>query len=272
MIRPEFVILDDPSTRRSAMSPTQCQARLELINADVLAMAGPDSKIAAGACPHSDQGWRPGRRFADSDARRAGMASGASCSTRFQRTKSDGPNMPGSALRIRRGGNGSVATAYYLKNREPMDLGASAPWPARFLPDEVSAIESAMNLKIDDEVSFMSEYQGEPMCPDMSDSPRATPELIASRVNGIPRGVLPAAAEYLTGMIDVHDSPLYWCVVGGPLVTTAGFVIIRRGHSRISPTFPQEGSEHAGDEICWHGPGGIDSARSSRPGSGALHS
>ena len=60
----------------------------------------------------------------------------------------------------------------------------------------------------------MSEYQGEPMRPDMSDSPRATPELIASRVNGIPRGVLPAAAEYLTGMIDVHDSALYWCVVG----------------------------------------------------------
>ena len=129
VIRPEFVILDDPSTRRSAMSPTQCQARLELINADVLAMAGPDSKIAAVACPHSDQGWRPGRRFARFRTLAApGMASGASCSTRFQRTKSDGPNMPGSAQRIfGGGGNGSVATAYYLKKQGADGPGSECP-------------------------------------------------------------------------------------------------------------------------------------------------
>ena len=71
-----------------------------------------------------------------------------------------------------------------------MDQGAAASWPARYLEDEISAVQSAMNLKIDDESSFMSEYQGTPLRPDMSDSPKATPEFIASKLNGVRRGEL----------------------------------------------------------------------------------
>ena len=50
ILRPEFVILDDPQTRADSQSLTQCNERLALINADVLGMAGPTSKIAAVAC------------------------------------------------------------------------------------------------------------------------------------------------------------------------------------------------------------------------------
>lgn len=215
VIRPEFVILDDPSTRRSAMSPTQCQARLELINSDVLAMAGPDSKIAAVACLTPIRAGDLADVLLDRD--RSPRWHGERCKLLDSLPTDEKRWAEYARLRaedLRRGGNGSVATAYYLKNQEPMDLGASAPWPARFLPDEVSAIQSAMNLKLDYEVSFMSEYQGEPMRPDLSDSVKATPELIASKTNGIPCGVLPVGAEFVTGMIDVHDAACYWCVCG----------------------------------------------------------
>src|SRR5690606_10534550 len=47
IIRPEFVILDDPQTRESAHSLSQNQRRKAIIKGDVLGMAGPGRKIAA---------------------------------------------------------------------------------------------------------------------------------------------------------------------------------------------------------------------------------
>ncbi|MCL2641832.1 MAG: hypothetical protein FWD53_13360, partial [Phycisphaerales bacterium] len=47
IIRPSLVLLDDPQTRQSAASPTQTKRRMELLNGDVLGMAGPGEQIAA---------------------------------------------------------------------------------------------------------------------------------------------------------------------------------------------------------------------------------
>ncbi|HRX83844.1 MAG TPA: hypothetical protein P5572_02360, partial [Phycisphaerae bacterium] len=47
IIRPSLVLLDDPQTRQSAASPTQTRRRMELLNGDVLGMAGPGELIAA---------------------------------------------------------------------------------------------------------------------------------------------------------------------------------------------------------------------------------
>ena len=47
IIRPELVILDDPQTRESANSPSQCAERVAIVTGDVLGMAGPGRKIAA---------------------------------------------------------------------------------------------------------------------------------------------------------------------------------------------------------------------------------
>src|SRR3990167_5558230 len=47
VLRPDFVILDDPQDRASAESPTQCDMRERIITGDVLGLAGPRRKIAA---------------------------------------------------------------------------------------------------------------------------------------------------------------------------------------------------------------------------------
>ena len=46
-MRPDFVLLDDPQTRESAESPSQCAMRERIITGDVLGLAGPRKKIAA---------------------------------------------------------------------------------------------------------------------------------------------------------------------------------------------------------------------------------
>ena len=47
VLRPDFVILDDPQDRSSAESPSQCAMRERIITGDVLGLAGPDKRIAA---------------------------------------------------------------------------------------------------------------------------------------------------------------------------------------------------------------------------------
>ena len=50
VIRPPVVILDDPQSRESAESKLQTQARLSIVQGDVLGMAGPGETISA-VCP-----------------------------------------------------------------------------------------------------------------------------------------------------------------------------------------------------------------------------
>ena len=46
-IRPDFVLLDDPQTRESAMSQAQTDERERIVNGDVMGLAGHDKRIAA---------------------------------------------------------------------------------------------------------------------------------------------------------------------------------------------------------------------------------
>lgn len=44
-----------------------------------------------------------------------------------------------------------------------MDEGAVVAWLERFNHDELSAIQHAMNLKLQDEAAFFAEYQNQPL-------------------------------------------------------------------------------------------------------------
>jgi DNA-binding transcriptional MerR regulator len=57
----------------------------------------------------------------------------------------------------------AAATEFYRLNREAMDEGAVVAWTVRFNHDELSAIQHAMNLKLQDEAAFQAEYQNEPL-------------------------------------------------------------------------------------------------------------
>jgi len=46
LIRPDFVILDDPQTKGSAKSAEETKTRLEMIDQDVLGLAGPDGTLS----------------------------------------------------------------------------------------------------------------------------------------------------------------------------------------------------------------------------------
>ena len=215
IVRPEFALIDDCQTRESSESPSQSAERARIINADVLGLCGPDREIAAVACltvirvgDTSDMlldrsvspRWR-GEKFRMLES----MPTDVEAWERYAKVRRES---------LQRGGDGSEATELYRLNRDRMDAGAVASWPARFNENEISAIQAGMNIMIDDPESFASEYQGEPMRQDLGESsPVLAADQIAAKVNGVPRGTVPIGAEHLTCFCDVHDNLLYWVVV-----------------------------------------------------------
>lgn len=214
MARPSLVLLDDPQTKASARSRTQTDERLELLSGDVLGMAGPDKNIA-GMMPctvihpddMADQILNP-ELHPDWHGERTKMVyhwpANEKLWEEYARLRANG---------LRGGDGGDRATQFYIKNRRAMDAGSEVAWAERFPPDAVSAIQHAMNLRLRDEPAFFAEYQNEPIDPNSSVE-ILSPAAIADKVNGYERLKVPSDCQIITMYQDVHDSLIWFAVVG----------------------------------------------------------
>jgi len=99
---------------------------------------------------------------------------------------------------------------YYSQHRALADEGCKVAWEYRHEPDQVSAIQYAMDLWAKDEDAFLSEYQNTPRRQELEDVYEIKTAAIGQRINNIPRGVVPDWAEYLTGFIDVQQDALFF--------------------------------------------------------------
>ncbi|MFW6061191.1 MAG: terminase gpA endonuclease subunit [Planctomycetota bacterium] len=212
-LRPQLVLLDDPQTRQSARSPAQTRYRLQLLNGDVLGMAGPGESIAAVLTCTKIYDGDLADQILDVQAHPEWQGE---CTKLIYRFPSD-EKLWDRYARIRaeglRAGKGlAPATEFYLAHREAMDAGAVVAWPDRYdAKTEASALQHAMNLRLRDAEAFLAEYQNEPAA-EQFDEDRLGPDDVASKTNGRPAGEVPAAATTITAFIDVHDNLLFYCV------------------------------------------------------------
>jgi len=214
-IRPSLVIIDDPQTDQSARSPSQCAQRESVISGAVLNLAGPGRKIAGLMTLTVVVPGDMADRILDRDrhpqwqGERTRMVYAFPANERlwaeYARIRADS---------LRNDGDGHEATAFYIAHREEMDRGAVVAWPARHNPDEVSAVQHAMNLKLQDEAAFFAEYQNEPIPESQGDGGMLAAEQIAAKVSGLRRGEVPVGANHLTAFVDVQGAVLYWMVCG----------------------------------------------------------
>lgn len=222
-VRPDLVIPDDPQTDESARSASQCAYRERVLSGAVLGLAGPGRKIA---------GIMPLTVIAPGDLADRMLDRQAHPEWNGERTKllySFPANQKlwdrYAELRaegLRAGDGGAAATEFYRAHRAEMDLGAQAAWPERHNPDELSAIQHAMNLHLTDPVSFASEYQNDPKPLAQSDLPQLSADAIMGRLNRHARGLVPADATTLTAFVDVQADLLYYAVCAwGPGFTGA---------------------------------------------------
>ena len=216
LLRPDFVLLDDPQTSESATSLAQNTKRLSLITNDVLGMAGPGRPIAGVMpCTVIARGdmidevltrkkhplWRGERTKmletfpTDLTAWRDYFEIYEACA------QADPPDF-------------TASNDYYIKHRAKLDEGAAATWEDRKSKTEISAIQAAMHLYFRDRAGFMAEYQNEPL--DVAMQPgvrRLQIEAILKRVNGLKRGVVPRDCSRVTGFIDPGRRVHWYCFV-----------------------------------------------------------
>ncbi len=95
---------------------------------------------------------------------------------------------------------------------EAMDAGADVSWKERFNHDELSAIQHAMNLKLQDEAAFFAEYQNESLPVEAVGADQLTTDQVAAKINHMPRGRVPIAGNHLTAFIDVQGKLLFYVV------------------------------------------------------------
>lgn len=213
-VRPELVILDDVQDDRIAKNPDRVEYVLEVINGTILGMAAPGKKMAVLApCTVI----RPDD-VADQllDRKRNPDWFGKIYKLVYQMPTNMALWDEYAHIRaesLRNDGTIKQATDFYRKNRATMDEGAKIAWPARFNPDELSAVQYAMNLYFRNPAVFFAEYQNTPIVKDAARAQLRKEEILTSRFNGLDRRIVPAWATHLVAFIDVQHTLLYTMIM-----------------------------------------------------------
>ena len=207
VLRPDFVLLDDPQTRESAESESQCSMRERIITGDVLGLAGPRKKIAAVMPCTIVQPGDLAARFLDHG--KHPEWSGETC--RLVDTWPDEQEglWAEYAHLYRDGisqGQGTVAAFdFYKRNRAAMDKGAAVCWKERIRDGEISALQTAENLLLETGDQFWAEYQNEPKKHGVG-MYALTPEIVQSRATGLAPGIVPEWAQTVIAATDINPS------------------------------------------------------------------
>jgi len=213
ILRPSLVLLDDPQTKGSAKSPTQCQDRTELLQGDILGMSGPDKNIA-GMMPctvirpgdMADEILNPEKHPEWHGERTKMVYSWPTAEALWEQYANE------RSAGLRRGDGGAKGNEFYRKRRTAMDAGGKVAWPDRHPPDCLSAIQHAMNLKLRDEPAFFAEYQNEPLTA-KEEVEMLSVEQIAGKLNRRDESTIPAPCGKLVMYVDVQKKALYHVIM-----------------------------------------------------------
>ncbi|RMF20894.1 MAG: hypothetical protein D6760_10580, partial [Deltaproteobacteria bacterium] len=267
-VRPSLVLIDDPQTDESARSPSQCESRERVLAGAILGLAGPGQKIAGLMTVTVVREGDLADRLLDRDKHPAWQGERTKMVYAFptnEKLWDAYARLRAEGLRADRGI--TDATEFYRQHKEAMDAGAVIAWDSRFNHDERSAIQHAMNLRLQDERAFFAEYQNEPLPEEMPDDELLTAEQNAAKVNGHTRGDIPIGCTRSTMFVDVQGKALYWLICAWEDDFT-GYVVdygtepdqqrtyftlrdVKRSLQRAAPRAGQEGAIYAGlERLC----------------------
>jgi hypothetical protein len=228
VLRPDFVLLDDPQDRSSAESPSQCSMRERIITGDVLGLAGPRRRIAAVMpCTVIRKGDLADRFL---DHKQHPEWQGEICRlVNVWPTAQDTLWKEYDRIYREETGEGrgfNAATEFYKSNRVKMDAGADVCWTSRVRDGEISALQTAENLRIESGQQFWAEYQNDPQ-----DVAEASYRLVASDIQNhqapYPRFTVPDQATIIIAATDINRAKggLHWVVVSFDQKMTAHVVV-----------------------------------------------
>lgn len=215
-IRPSLTLIDDPQTDESARSPSQCANRERVLSGAILGLAGPGQKIAGLMTLTVVRPDDLADRILDREKHPQWQGERTKMIYAFPKNEnlwSRHEQLWREGLNAGRGTK--EAHKFYADNQEAMDEGSKVAWPERHYSTELTALEHAMNIKLDrGEPAFWAEYQNEPLPEDRAEEDQLTADQIIAKTNGHKRGEVPLSCNLLTMFIDIQAKVLYWVMVG----------------------------------------------------------
>jgi hypothetical protein len=213
IIRPDFVIPDDPQTRESAESDSQCAARERIITGDILGLAGPRKRIAAVMPVTIIQKGDLADRFLDRKLHPEWAGDKFKMVYAWPTTQDTLWAEYAKIYReqISEGKGFSKATAYYKRRQKKMDAGAKLGWAARVRDNEISALQTAENLLLEMHDQFYAEMNNDPV--DAVQSIYSiNSKIIVEHISPLPRYVVPINARVIVAFTDINRVGLRWVV------------------------------------------------------------
>ena len=213
-LRPDFALLDDVQTRKSAMSVMQTERVMAILRGDIKRLAGPDKELAVVCNCTVVRRGDAADQLLDNKANPQWRGVRKKMVYEWPKRK----DLWDEYARLRRSGllggdSGKTAGDFYRLHRQEMDDGSRTGWVHRFRRDsgEISAIQCAYNILIDDgEEAFLAECQNEPVERNYSII-ELKPDIVMTRTNGLPAGACPVLARTLNVFVDVNKGWLAWC-------------------------------------------------------------
>ncbi|MCP4493417.1 MAG: hypothetical protein GY820_39835 [Gammaproteobacteria bacterium] len=213
VLRPDFALLDDPQTRESAESPTQCAMRERIITGDVLGLAGPRVRISAVMPCTIVRKGDLADRFLDHALHPEFQGETSALVVKWPDAQDTLWAEYGKIYReeVAAGCSFAKATEYYKSHRAAMNKGHKVSWKERVRDGEISAIQTAENLLIETGPQFWAEYQNQPQ--DAIESLyELTPQMICDHATKLLRLHAPPASTVLVCHIDINRAGLHWMV------------------------------------------------------------
>jgi len=214
-VRPDYAIIDDPSSDESAASPIQNDMRERLLTGAILGMAGPNKKISAVCSCTVIQPNDLAARLLDHDRHPEWQGHKAKLVYEWSKEK----ELWEQYAQLRKedqtdsDARYTKSTEFYKQNREKMDKDVVIGWEHRYREGELSAIQHAYNLLIDrGQLVFDCEYQNEPKNVSTS-SYDLDEKLILSRLSGFNKHTAPVNCEYIVTGVDINYCGLNWVTI-----------------------------------------------------------
>lgn len=226
MVRPSFVLIDDPQTDESAKSLMQTADRIDVTDGAILGLAGPGETIAAAMAvtvirkgDYSDhylatidwQGQRQGilSKMPDKDTLQAWLE--------YREVQKES---------LAQGLGVGPQNDFYAANRARLESDLVATWPDRYdHTNELCAIQSAINLyfKVGSK-KFRAEYMNDPEALSEGDVYRLDPADVRKRLTGLPRFTVPLGYDFLTVGIDIQMRLIWYAVTAWKMDLTGSVI------------------------------------------------
>lgn len=216
IFRPTLAICDDVQTMESAWSQAQTAKRLRILKQDVAGLSEPGRSVTMLLpCTVIQEG-----DLADTLLDREQSPDWTGIRTKMVHEWPTRRDLWERYAEIRlrsltKHDDLREATAFYRANRAEMDNGAEVSWDEYYRRDqgEISAIQCAYDLLLEDAEGFYAERQNDPRRPTNTAGLKVlTAKEITKRLHDDAEFIVPPGFDIVTSSIDVQGDVLFWMV------------------------------------------------------------